>query len=86
MLNPDWSVVWIVILVLALAAVLDRLILRPVLDVIKQREDAVTSARRLAEQAATEARQASEAFDRQTQDARAEVYRQMDDMRRAALD
>jgi F-type H+-transporting ATPase subunit b len=83
---PDLSILWIVLLVLALAAVLDRLVFRPVLKVIQQREDAATSARALAEQAAAEARQASDEFERKTAAARAEIYRQMDDMRKTALD
>lgn len=37
---PDASVFLIVALVLALAFILDRLVFRPVLGVIKQREDA----------------------------------------------
>lgn len=83
---PDWSVLWVVFFVLVLAVVLDRLVFRPVLSVIKQREEAVTSARALAERAADEARRASEEFDRKTQEARSDMYRQMDEMRRAALD
>ena len=82
---PDLSVFWVVGLLLVLAVILDRLVFRPVLKVIKQREDAATSARTLAEQAAEEARRASEEFEKKTQLARAEVYRQMDDMRRGAL-
>jgi F-type H+-transporting ATPase subunit b len=83
---PDLSVLWIVGVILVLSVVLDRLVFRPVLAVIRQREDAVTSARALAEQAAAEARRAGDEFERRTTEARAEVYRQMDEMRRAALE
>lgn len=83
---PDLSVFWVVFFVLLLTLILDRLFFRPLLGIIKQREDAVGSAKALADQAAAEARRATEEFDRQTATARAEVYRQMDEMRRAALD
>jgi F-type H+-transporting ATPase subunit b len=82
---PDLSVVWIIFLLIVLSIVLDRLVFRPVLKVIKQREDAAVSARQLAEKAADEARKASDEFDRKTSGARAEVYRQMEEMRRTAL-
>lgn len=83
---PDLSVFWVVFFVLLLALILDRLFFRPLLAIIQQREDAVASAKALADQAADEARRATAEFDRQTSSARAEVYRQMDDMRRAGLD
>ena len=83
---PDLSVFWVVFFVLLLTLILDRLFFRPLLAIIKQREDAVGSAKALADQAAAEARRATEEFDRQTASARADVYRQMDEMRRAALD
>ncbi len=79
-----WHVFWVVGLILVLSIILDRLVFRPVLRVIKQREDAVNSARALAERAAEEARLAADEFDRRTREARAGIYRQMDDMRQAA--
>ena len=85
MLNFDLSVLWVIGLLLLLSVILNRLVFKPVLAVIQKREDAVSSARQLAEQAAAEARHATEEFDRKTQLARAEIYRQMDDMRQAAL-
>ena len=83
---PDITVLWVVVLIIALAFILDRLVFRPVLGVIKKREEAVTSARLLAERATEEARQAGEEFERKTAAARAEVYRQMDEMRRTGLE
>ena len=83
---PDLSVFWVVFFVLLLTLILARLFFRPLLAIIKQREDAVGSAKALADQAAAEARRATEEFDRQTASARADVYRQMDEMRRAALE
>jgi F-type H+-transporting ATPase subunit b len=85
-LIPDLSVVWVIVIVLALAAVLDRLLFRPLLAVMQEREHAVTSARALAEQAASEARAATAEFEARTTAARTDVYRQMDEKRRAALE
>ena len=83
---PDLSVFWVIFFVLVLSFILDRLVFRPVLNVIKQREEAAASARVLAEKAAEEARVAGEEFERKTAEARADVYRQMDEMRRAGMD
>ncbi len=82
---PDLSVAWVIFFVLLLTVILDRLLFRPILAVMKQREEAIRSARQLAERSATEARAAAAEFDRKTAAARGEIYRQMDDMRRAAL-
>jgi F-type H+-transporting ATPase subunit b len=82
---PDLSVFWVVSLLLILAVILDRLIFRPILQVVKKREDAVSSAQALAEQASREAREAVTEFDRETQAARAGIYKQMDEMRQIVL-
>ena len=82
---PNLSIIWVVLAVLVLTFVLDRLLLRPILDVIRRREHAIDSARELARQSAAQAQQAAAEFDQRTTAARAELYRQMDDMRRAAL-
>lgn len=83
---PDLSVVWVIFFVLLLTVVLDRLLFKPVLRVMAERERAISSARELAERAANEARAATAEFERKTGEARAELYRQMDDMRRTAMD
>jgi F-type H+-transporting ATPase subunit b len=83
---PDLSVLWVIVLVLILSVVMSRLIFRPLLSAIAQREQAAQTARALAEQAAAEARRATAEFDEKTTAARSEVYRQMDEMRRLALD
>lgn len=83
---PDLSVLWVIAFVLILSLSLNRLLFQPLLKVIAQREQAASSARVLAEQAAAEARKATEEFERRTAAARAEIYRQMDEMRRSALD
>ena len=82
---PNLSVFWVIVAVLVLTAVLDRLLLRPILDVIRRREQAIDSARDLARQSAAQAQSASAEFEQRTAAARADLYRQMDDMRRAAL-
>jgi F-type H+-transporting ATPase subunit b len=84
-LLPDLSVVWVIFFVLLLTIILDRLLLKPILRVMEQREHAVRSARELADRAASEARSASAEFDQKVAAARADVYRQMDEVRRAAL-
>jgi F-type H+-transporting ATPase subunit b len=80
------SVVWVIFFVLLLTVVLNRLLFRPVLRVMAERERAISSARELAERAAGEARLATAEFERKTAEARAELYRQMDDMRRTAME
>jgi F-type H+-transporting ATPase subunit b len=82
---PDLSVIWVIVFILVLTFIVDRLLLRPVLGVIKKREDAIESARALAQRSTVEARAAGDEFERTTSAARAELYREMDDMRRAAL-
>ena len=82
---PNLSVLWVIFFILVLTFVVDRLLLKPVLGVIRRREEAIESARELARRSAREAQAATEEFDRKTTAARAEMYREMDEMRRAAL-
>ena len=82
---PNLSVLWVIFFILVLTFVVDRLLLKPVLGVIRRREEAIESARELARRSATEAQAAKAEFDRKTTAARAEMYREMDEMRRAAL-
>ena len=82
---PNLSVLWVIFFILVLTFVVDRLLLKPVLAVIRRREEAIESARELARRSATEAQAATAEFDRKTTAARAEMYREMDEMRRAAL-
>lgn len=83
---PDLSVVWVIVLVLALSVILDRLLLRPLTEVTGQRESAIRSARELAETSRARAQAAADELDAKTRAARADVYRQMDEKRRLALD
>jgi F-type H+-transporting ATPase subunit b len=82
---PNLSVLWVIFFILVLTFIVDRLLLKPVLGVIRRREEAIESARALARRSATEAQAAAEEFDRKTAVARAEMYREMDEMRRVAL-
>jgi F-type H+-transporting ATPase subunit b len=83
---PDLSVIWVIFFVLLLTIVLERLLFKPLLRVMEERARAIRSARELAERSASEARAAAAEFDRKTVEARAELYKQMDDMRRTAMD
>ncbi|MCA1560863.1 MAG: hypothetical protein LC804_11545 [Acidobacteria bacterium] len=83
---PDLSVVWVIASVLLLAIIMDRVLFRPLTRVMEQREHASRAARELAQAAADRARSAAAEFDQRTATARGDVYRQMDEMRRAALD
>ena len=82
---PGLSLFWVIFSVLILTVVLDRLLFKPIQRVTRQREDALRSARELAERSAMQARAAAAEFEEKTTAARAEIYRQMDEMRRAAL-
>lgn len=83
---PDLSVFWVIFLVVLLTVIVDRLLLRPLTRVTQQREQAIRSARDLAEQAASRAHAAAKDFEDRTAAARSDVYRQMDEMRRIALE
>lgn len=82
---PDLSVFWVIFFLMVLTVVLDKLLFRPLQRVMQQREAAARSARELAERSAREAAAATAEFEQKTAAARAEVYRQMDEVRRTAL-
>lgn len=79
---PDLSVLWVIAFVLLLTVILQQLFFKPLLRVMDAREDAVRSARLLAERSAAEAHRASEEFDAKTTAARAAFYRELDEMRK----
>ncbi len=85
-MNLDLSVAWVIVFLLVLSVVLNRLLLRPVMRVMSEREGAIRSARELAESSRARAPSASDELEAKTRSARAEVYRQMEEKRRAALD
>lgn len=82
---PDLSVIWVIGFVLALTIILDRLLLRPLTRVMREREAAIQSARQLAETSRQRAQAAADEFESKTRAARAELYQQMEEKRRAAL-
>lgn len=86
LLTPDITTLWVVGFLLLCTFLLNTLVFKPILQVIDQRAGAVRGARELAESAATKAQSAAVEYDQKLNAARAEVYRQMDDVRRAALD
>lgn len=63
---------------------MNRLLIKPLTNTMEARQQAIDSARALAERAAADARSATEEFERKTAAARGDVYRQMDEMRRVA--
>jgi F-type H+-transporting ATPase subunit b len=86
LLTPDITTLWVIGFLLLCTFLLNTLVFKPILQVIDQRAGAVRGARELAESAAQKAQSAAAEYDRKLNAARAEVYRQMDDVRRAALD
>ncbi len=80
------SLLWVIAFVLVLTFVVNRLLLKPLTQTMLKRQEAIDSARALADRAAADARSATDEFERKTAAARADVYRQMDDMRRVADD
>jgi len=80
---PDLSVLWVIFFVLLITTLLNVLLFKPLIAVMRKRQGAVTSARVLAESAAAKAQEADE-FEARTKAARADVYQQMDATRRAA--
>jgi F-type H+-transporting ATPase subunit b len=83
---PDLSVLWVVALVLTLSLVLDRVLFQPLLRTLRQREQAIRSARELADAATARAAEATAAFEARTRAARGEIDQQIEVMRRQALE
>jgi F-type H+-transporting ATPase subunit b len=81
---PDLSVIFVIFAVILLAVVLDRVLFKPLLRVMRERADAVSSAISLAETATARAQSATAEFDAKVASARADLYKQMDERRKAA--
>ena len=81
---PDLSVIFVLFAVILLAVVLDRVLFRPLLRVMRERADAVSSAISLAENATAKAQAATAEFDAKVTAARTDLYKQMDERRKAA--
>jgi F-type H+-transporting ATPase subunit b len=83
---PDLSVLWVIVLVLALTFIVQRFLFGPLLGVMHAREGAIAKAQALAAEADRRAQTASAAYDTQMSAARGDLYKQMDTVRRDALD
>ena len=81
---PDLSVVFVLVAVILLAIVLDRVLFKPLLRVMRERADAVSSAVSLAERATAKAEAATAEFDARVTAARTDLYKQMDERRKVA--
>ncbi len=81
---PDLSVLWVIFFVLLLTLLLNQLLFKPIIRVIKARSGAVQDARTLADSANRQAGDALREFEGRTRAARAEVHQQMEATRRAA--
>ena len=82
---PDLSVLWVIVLVLALTFVVQRFLFGPLLHVMHAREGAVAKAQALAAEAGRRAATAASEYDAQVQAARNDLYRQMETVRGEAL-
>jgi F-type H+-transporting ATPase subunit b len=86
LLTPDITTLWVVGFLLLCTFLLNTLVFQPILRIIEARATAVRGAKELADSAAQKASAAAAEYDQKLNTARAEVYRQMDEMRKAALD
>ncbi len=82
---PDLSLFWVIALVLVLAWTLDRTLIKPLTRVMQEREQAIASARELAESATQRAAAAAREFEEKRAEARADIFKQMDKMRQDLL-
>ena len=82
---PDLSLFWVIALVLVLAWTLDRTLIKPLTRVMQEREQAIASARALAESATQRAAAATREFEEKRAEARADIFKQMDKMRQDLL-
>ena len=81
----DLSVFWVIALVLVLAWTLERTLINPLTRVMQEREQAIASARELAESATQRAAVAAREFEEKRTEARADIFKQMDKMRQDLL-
>ena len=72
---PNLSVVFVIFAVVLLAFVLDRVLFKPLLRVMRERDTAITSALQLAESATAKAHAASAEFDANVTAARTDLYK-----------
>ena len=79
------SLFWVIAFVLVLAWTLDRTLIKPLTRVMQEREQAIASARELAESATQRAAAAAREFEEKRAEARADIFKQMDKMRQDLL-
>ena len=82
---PDLTVIWVIGLVLRLAWMLNRLLIKPLTNVMEARARAIRSARELAELALAKAAEATTELETKTAAVRTKIYQQMDENRRELL-
>ena len=79
------SLFWVIAFLLVLAWTLDRTLIKPLTRVMQEREQALASARELAESATQRAAAATREFEEKRAEARADIFKQMDKMRQDLL-
>ena len=79
------SLFWVIAFVLVLAWTLERTLIKPLMRVMQEREQAIASARALAESATQRAAAATREFEEKRAEARADIFKQMDKMRQDLL-
>tara|TARA_B100001079_G_C16277445_1_gene454919 strand:+ start:418 stop:849 length:432 start_codon:yes stop_codon:yes gene_type:complete len=79
------SLFWVIAFVLVLAWTLERTLIKPLTRVMQEREQAIASARELAESATQRAATATREFEEKRAEARADIFKQMDKMRQDLL-
>jgi F-type H+-transporting ATPase subunit b len=79
------SLFWVIAFVLVLAWTLERTLIKPLTRVMQEREQAIASARALAESATQQAAAATREFEEKRAEARADIFKQMDKMRQDLL-
>jgi|TARA_Y100001949_G_scaffold119628_2_gene101734 F-type H+-transporting ATPase subunit b len=79
------SLFWVIAFVLVLAWTLERTLIKPLTRVMQEREQAIASARELAESATQRAAAATREFEEKRAEARADIFKQMDKMRQDLL-
>ena len=72
------SLFWVIAFILVLAWTLERTLIKPLMRVMQEREQAIASARALAESATQRAAAATREFEEKSAEARADIFKQMD--------
>lgn len=84
-MDLNLSLFWVIAFLLVLAWTLDRTLIKPLTRVMQEREQAIASARELAESATQRAAAAVREFEEKRAEARADIFKQMDKMRQDLL-